>query len=153
MAQAFNGEVVNADAIQLYRGLDIPVNKVTAEERKLVPHHLLDMLELSENWTVLEYQKAATQAIADIASRGKLAVLCGGTNYYVQSVLWESTMGDLPAEEPGAAAEQEAAKPSEPAADDDGELHRQLREVDPVMADQLHPANVRKIGRSLEVRG
>eukprot|EP00656_Telonema_subtile_P022044 TRINITY_DN23095_c0_g1_i1.p1 TRINITY_DN23095_c0_g1~~TRINITY_DN23095_c0_g1_i1.p1 ORF type:complete len:130 (-),score=30.46 TRINITY_DN23095_c0_g1_i1:37-426(-) len=86
VAQAFNGEVVNADAMQLYKGLDIPVNKVTAAERALVPHHLLDVLGATEIWTVLEFAKAATEKIEEIASRGKLPVLCGGTNYYVQAV-------------------------------------------------------------------
>jgi len=117
--QACNGEVINADAVQLYKGLDIPCNKVTGGEQTEVKHHLLDMLDSTEIWTVHDYKKAATPIIDDICSRGKLPILCGGTNYYIQALLWPSLVGDGGQNEANGETEQgvEAASAKESTVD------------------------------------
>jgi len=143
--------VINADAVQLYKGLDIPCNKVTGPEQATVKHHLLDMLDPTETWTVHDYHKAATPIIDDICSRGKLPVLCGGTNYYIQSLLWPSLMTDRGDEEPGAAEGREEDGGAGSQVGEAEAAYRRLREVDPEMAIRLHPANLRKVLRSLEV--
>merc|ERR1711907_265933 len=104
------------------------------------------MLEPTEAWTVLEYATAAEKAIRDISARGKLPVLCGGTNYYVQSVLWNSTMGEV--EGPAGVTGDDRASDEEV---DGAAAYQRLQQVDPVMADRLHPSNIRKVLRSLQI--
>lgn len=92
LAQRFDGEVVNADAIQMYKGLDVATAKVTDEETMGVPHHLLSFLEPQQQATVREFRDLASSAIADIRARGKLPIVVGGTMYYVQSLLRPSLL-------------------------------------------------------------
>jgi tRNA dimethylallyltransferase len=87
LAQKFNGEIISADSRAVYRGLDIGTAKPTKEEQAVIPHHLLDVLDAGERFTVAQFQKLANQAIADITSRGKVPFLVGGTGLYVDAVL------------------------------------------------------------------
>ena len=84
IARHFDGEIINADSMQIYRGMDIGTAKLTVEERQGVPHHLLDVLDVNQDSTVAWYQSAARAAIADIQSRGKRAVVVGGTGLYIK---------------------------------------------------------------------
>ena len=81
LALRMNGEVISADSMQVYRGMDIGSAKVTVEEMRGVPHHLIDCADPSENWNVVRFQKEARRAVQDIASRGRLPILCGGTGF------------------------------------------------------------------------
>ena len=87
LAQQFQGEIVSADSRQVYRGLDLGSAKVTPEERALVPHHLLDVVEPAEMYTVARFQQEATRAIEDILARGRQPFLVGGSPHYIQAVV------------------------------------------------------------------
>merc|ERR1719383_192074 len=84
IAQKFGGEVISADAVQMYKGLDIVTNKVTHEERSLVKHHCIDFLHPSEKYTVVEFRNMALPIMQDMMAEGKIPVICGGTNYYIE---------------------------------------------------------------------
>lgn len=87
LARKYNGEIVSADSRQVYKGFDLCSGKVTEEERKLVPHHLLDICDIGEKYSVFDYQKAAYDTIAQISERGRVPFLVGGTGLYIASVV------------------------------------------------------------------
>lgn len=146
LAEAFDGEVVSADSRQVYRGMDIGTAKATPEERRRVPHHLLDLVDPDRPLTLAEYQKLAYAAIEDILHRGRLPLLVGGSGLYVRAVLEGWT---IPGVEPNpalrAALEREAEERGEAA------LHRWLSALDPQAAARIDPRNTRRVIRALEV--
>lgn len=144
LAEHLGGEVVNADALQLYRGLDIGTAKVTAAERRGVPHHLLDVLAPSEDASVARYQQQARAAVADIAARGRRAVVVGGSGLYVRALLDRI---EFPGTDPDVRAALEARVEVEGAR----ALHAELARLDPVAAESIGPRNARRIVRALEV--
>ena len=146
LCQRFGGEVINADSRQAYRGMDIGTAKPTPEELSKAPHHLLDLLEPSEDFGLGAFLPLALEAAADIAGRGKLPILAGGTGQYVWAMLEGQTVPAVPPNPELRAslervAEEEGAKA----------LHDQLRQVDPNRADALDPRNVRRVVRALEI--
>lgn len=156
LATRFNGEIINGDAMQLYRGLPTITNQIPLEERKGIPHHLIGSVELEEEpWRIGPFRKESLRLIADIHSRGKLPILVGGTHYYTQAVLFnEPLVGEAAdSEHDGAAGGGDDDSSSKwPILDAPTDVVLQkLREVDPVMADRWHPNESRKIRRSLEV--
>ena len=142
LALELDGEVINADAMQFYRGMDIGTAKITPAERKGVPHHLLDILEVTQEASVSDFQQQAREVIADIHARGKRAILAGGSGLYVRAAL---DVLEFPGTDPllRARLEAEQAERGTP------ELLARLRSVDPVSADRLSDA--RRIIRALEV--
>jgi tRNA dimethylallyltransferase len=142
LALKLDGEVINADAMQFYRGMDIGTAKVTDAERKGVPHHLLDILDVTEEASVSEFQQHARAAIADIHSRGKRAILAGGSGLYVRAAV------DV-LEFPGTSASIRKRLEQEHADAGIAPLLERLRRVDPVSAGRLGDA--RRIIRALEV--
>ncbi|MEV7328539.1 tRNA (adenosine(37)-N6)-dimethylallyltransferase MiaA [Micromonospora sp. NPDC093244] len=144
LAHALDGEVVNADSMQLYRGLDIGTAKLTPAERDGVPHHLLDIWEVSEPASVAEYQRLARAAVDDILSRGRVPLLVGGSGLYVRAVLERF---EFPGTDPALRErlERELAEVGPPP------LYARLREADPVAAQGILPGNGRRIVRALEV--
>jgi len=140
------GEVVSADSMQVYRHMDIGTAKPTPQERRDVPHHCIDLVEPDEEYSVARYKADAEAAIADISARGKVAVLCGGTGLYVKAVLYGL---DLPI----VAADWELRRRLEEEAQRLGPeaLHERLRHGDPTAAARIHPHNVRRVVRALEV--
>jgi tRNA dimethylallyltransferase len=144
LARELAGEVVNADAMQLYRGLDVGTAKLTATERAGVPHHLLDVLDVTETASVAAYQRDARAVVERLLAAGRTPVLTGGSGLYVQAVLDEL---DFPGTDPGLRAELEAELDRRgPAA-----LHARLGAVDPAAAAVVLPSNGRRIVRALEV--
>jgi tRNA dimethylallyltransferase len=137
-------EIVNADAMQLYRGMDIGTAKLTVAERRGVPHHLLDVLEPREEASVAAYQRDARAAIDGILSRGAMPILVGGSGLYVSSVLYDFQF-------PGTDPVVRETLERELLADGPGTLHRRLQAVDPVAAEAIGPHNGRRIVRALEV--
>ena len=99
VAQRFNGEIVSADAMQIYRGLDIGTAKVTKAERELVPHHLIDIVDMTDKFSVAEFVTRADQVINDIAKRGKLPVIAGGTGFYVKALLGQQPLDFVASDE------------------------------------------------------
>ncbi|MEV4314547.1 tRNA (adenosine(37)-N6)-dimethylallyltransferase MiaA [Actinocrispum sp. NPDC049592] len=144
LAERLGGEVVNADASQLYRGMDIGTAKVTAGERARVPHHLLDVLDVTETASVAAYQKHARAAVEELLRAGKTPILVGGSGLYVQAVL-----DDL--EFPGTDRDIRARLEGELAAMGPALLHERLAARDPIAAGAILPGNGRRIVRALEV--
>ncbi|WP_208815390.1 tRNA (adenosine(37)-N6)-dimethylallyltransferase MiaA [Micromonospora echinofusca] len=144
LAHALDGEVVNADSMQLYRGLDIGTAKLTPTEREGVPHHVLDLWDVTEPASVAEYQRHARAAVDDILSRGRVPLLVGGSGLYVRAVLEEF---EFPGTDPGLRAVLE----EELAAVGPAPLYERLRVADPEAAARILPGNGRRIVRALEV--
>ncbi|MGY6654580.1 tRNA (adenosine(37)-N6)-dimethylallyltransferase MiaA [Amycolatopsis sp. TRM77291] len=144
LALTLGGEVVNADALQLYRGMDIGTAKATPEERRGVPHHLLDVLDVTETASVAAYQRDARQRIEELLDAGRVPILTGGSGLYVQAVLDDLKF-------PGTDPEVRARLTAE--ADEIGvaAMHARLTELDPVAATAILPTNSRRIVRALEV--
>lgn len=144
LAQRWDGEVVNGDSMQLYRGMDIGTAKLPVAERRGVPHHLLDVLDVRQTATVAAYQRAARAAIEDVLARGRTPILTGGSGLYLGAVIDEI---DFPGTDPLVRAALEAdLDESGPLA-----LHARLATIDPVAAAAIEPLNGRKIVRALEV--
>ncbi len=144
LALALGGEVVNADSMQLYRGMDIGTAKLTAAERRGVPHHLLDVWEVTKTASVAEYQELADAVIAEITARGKVPVLVGGSGLYIRAAL-----GDL--EFPGTDPDIRARLEAELSATGPAPLYARLAAADPAAAAAILPGNGRRIVRALEV--
>jgi tRNA dimethylallyltransferase len=144
LALAVGGEVVNADSMQLYAGMDIGTAKLTEAERRGVPHHLLDVWDVTKTASVAEYQDLAAAVIADIERRGKVPVLVGGSGLYVRAAI-----GDL--EFPGTDEEIRRRLEDELAAGGPAPLYTRLRAADPAAAAAILPSNGRRIVRALEV--
>jgi len=144
LARELGGEVVNADSMQLYRGMDIGTAKLTPAEREGIPHHLLDIWDVTEPAAVAEYQRLARTAVAEIAGRGRVPLLVGGSGLYVRAVLEDF---DFPGTDPAIRERLEAAL----AADGVAVLYDRLAELDPLAAGNILPSNGRRIVRALEV--
>jgi len=144
LAEALDGEVINADSMQLYRGMDIGTAKITEAERAGVPHHLLDVLDVTEPANVAEYQRDARAVIEQLSAAGRTAVLVGGSGLYVRAALDDLR---FPGTDPAVRARLEAeAVDAEP-----GALHARLAGVDPPAAARILPGNTRRLVRALEV--
>ena len=144
LAEQLGGEIVNADAMQLYRGMDIGTAKLTVPERRGIVHHQLDVLEVTDNATVAKYQAAAAADIEDIAARGAVPVIVGGSMMYIQALLDEWS---FPATDPAVRArwEDRLAEVGVTA------LHGELARVDPEAAASILNTDGRRIVRALEV--
>ncbi len=146
LAHAFGDvEIVSIDSMQVYRGLDIGTAKPTARERAAVPHHLIDVADASEDWSVARFQTAARDAIADIETRGKRAFLVGGTGLYFQAVVDPL---QFPPENLAVRAEFEVEVTTPEGL---ASAYAELQRADPVAAARIEPGNARRIVRALEV--
>ncbi|KAJ9603381.1 tRNA dimethylallyltransferase, mitochondrial [Cladophialophora chaetospira] len=156
LATRFNGEIINCDAMQMYKGLPIITNKITEEERKGIPHHLLDFIDLKEKpWSVQHFVKQSSRVINEIRARGKLPIVVGGTIYYTFSLLFNDAILC-----PSEAEDQEAQSGRETNANDQDfpivsasteEIFAKLSEVDPEMAKRWHPNDRQRIRTSLQI--
>lgn len=144
LAQELGGEVVNTDAMQVYRGMDIGTAKLPPAERRGVPHHLLDTLDVREPATVAQFQAWARAAVADIRGRGATPVLVGGSALYTRAILDRFDF-------PGTDADVRARFETELEVVGPEALHARLRDLDPVAAERIEPENGRRIVRALEV--
>lgn len=144
VAEELGGEVVNADAMQLYRGMDIGTAKVSVEERRGIPHHLLDVLDVTEAASVAAYQRDARAVVERLLAAGKVPVLVGGSGLYVQAVLDDLR---FPGTDPAVRARLEAEAAEAGAA----AMHARLSRLDSAAAAAILPSNARRIVRALEV--
>jgi tRNA dimethylallyltransferase len=144
LAHALDGEVVNADSMQVYRGMDIGTAKLTPAERQGVPHHLLDVWPVTLTASVSEYQELARQAIDDIRDRDRTAILVGGSGLYVRAAIDNLQF-------PGTDAALRASLEDELAVAGPAVLHARLAALDPTAAAAILPGNARRIVRALEV--
>lgn len=144
VAKRFGGEIVNCDSLQVYRHFNIGTAKLPLSERRGIPHHLIDIVEPDEVFTAGEYARRARQVLDEISARGRLPIVCGGTGFYLRALLDGLFVG--PARDETLRrrlAEREARRP--------GSLHRLLRRFDPEAARKIHPHDVPKTMRALEV--
>jgi len=144
LAHALGGEVVNADSMQLYAGMDIGTAKLTLAERQGVPHHLLDIWDIRQTASVAEYQRLAREAFGSIHRRGRVPILAGGSGLYVRAALDPLK---FPGTDPGLRERLEAELAERGPAD----LHARLARLDPAAAGAILPSNGRRIVRALEV--
>jgi tRNA dimethylallyltransferase len=144
VAERLGGEIVNADAMQLYRGMDIGTAKLPVAQRRGIPHHQLDVLDVTETATVARYQQAAAADVEAIAARGAVPVIVGGSMLYIQSLLDDWS---FPATDPAVRAKWEQRLAEVGAA----RLHAELARRDPAAAASILPSDARRIVRALEV--
>lgn len=147
LARELDGEIICMDSMQIYRRMDIGTAKPTLEEQAMVPHHMVDIVEPTENYAVADYALAAEKVIEEIASRGKQPILVGGTGLYLKALMHGLSLGNASGDEKIRARLYGIA--DEP----DGKirLHQRLSEVDPVSAAKFHPNDIRRVIRAMEV--
>lgn len=146
LAERFDGEIISFDSMQIYRGMDIGTAKPTREELSRVRHHMIDIADPTENFSVADFSAKAKKIIADVQERGKTPILCGGTGLYQDSLLFGTEFGELEADEAyRAELAQFAAKNGNAA------LHALLVEKDPEAAEKIHMNNIKRVIRALEI--
>ena len=146
VAKKLNGEIISADSMQIYKELNIGTAKITEKEMDGIPHHMLSIVDKSENYSVAEYAKTAKELIADIISRGKTPIICGGTGLYINAILFERSFGKSMCDDAVREKYENIAK-------DKGRtyLHNLLKEVDSESAENLHENDVMRVVRALEI--
>ncbi len=145
MAEIFGGEIVNCDSLQLYRGFDIGTAKTAIGQRHGIPHHLFDALSPKEGYSAGEYARAAREVLAEISSRNRLPLVVGGTGFYLRALL--DGLPALPARDDSVRqglVRRERCRP--------GSLHKILSRLDPDSARRIHPSDIQKLIRAMELR-
>lgn len=146
MAKRYNGEIISGDSMQIYRGMDIGTAKIKKDEMEGIPHYLIDIREPFENFSVAEFQLLVRAKIEEIAKKGKLPIIVGGTGLYIQSVIYDYQFSDVPGDESYRLMLEERVQKIGNEA-----LYKELLEVDPGSAAQIHQNNVRRVIRALEI--
>ena len=145
LAKAVNGEILSADSMQVYRGMDIGTAKIKKEEMQGIPHYMIDELDPDEEFNVYIFQEKIRRYMTDIYDRGKIPILTGGTGFYIQAILYDIAFTQTPSDPSYRLSLQRQA-------DEQGvqALYERLKEVDPVYAATLHANNVKRVIRALE---
>jgi tRNA dimethylallyltransferase len=147
LAHRLGGEIVSCDSMQIYRRLDIGTAKPSPAEREGILHHMIDVVDPDVDYSAAEYGKAAREAVSDILSRGALPIVCGGTGLYLEA-LRSDRHKDAPGSDPALRADLMAEAEAPGGAE---RLHRRLAEIDPETAEKVHPNNLRRVVRALEL--
>ncbi|MBE6637930.1 MAG: tRNA (adenosine(37)-N6)-dimethylallyltransferase MiaA [Ruminococcaceae bacterium] len=142
LAKELDGEIVSCDSMQIYRGMDIGTAKASKIEQNEIKHHMIDIADPDENWSLVDFAAAAHRCIADIAARGKLPVLCGGTGLYMDNILFDTALSEAPGDP--SYRQSLCALSCE-------DLHAMLLKVDDASARAIHPNNRRRVIRALEI--
>lgn len=146
IARKYNGEVISADSMQIYKGLDIATNKITEEETQGVPHHLMSFVDATTaRYNIHQFRQQGLRTIEEIRSRGRIPIVVGGTAYYVESLLFEENIIETPGSDDDSYSIECLGKLS------NDELHRRLQEIDPESARLVHPNNRSRVLRAIEV--
>lgn len=146
IAKKFNGEIIGADSMQIYKGFDIGTGKVTEEEMEEIPHHLIDFLEPKAKFSVEDFRNLAKEKITDINSRGKLPIMVGGTGLYINSIVYDFSMQKIEKDD-------EYRKYLDDYIDENGleSLYEKMVSLDPKLEDNIHPNNRHRIIRAMEI--
>ncbi len=144
LAKRLDGEIISADSIQVYRGMDIGSAKITPDEMQGIRHHLIDILESTESFDVALFQKLAKDAVRDIGERGKIPIVAGGTGFYLHALIYDNDFSD------GASDAEIRSELEKEAEDPDNDLYERLREVDPASCDAIPEGNMKRVIRALE---
>ena len=145
-AKAFNGEIISADSLLVYKGLDIGTAKPTIEERAGIPHYMIDVIEPNQSVSVSDYEDMALPIVEKILAEGKTPIICGGTGFYINSLLYKSQFGNV-------GANEEIRQKYEMLAEKHGKEHVYsiLQEKDPESAQKLHYNDLKRVIRALEI--
>ena len=145
-AKAFNGEIISADSMLVYKGLDIGTAKPSIEERDGVVHHMIDVVSPKESFSVSDYEDMALPIVENLLAQGKMPIICGGTGFYINALLYKSQFGNV-------GANEEIRAKYESLAQQYGNeyVHAILREKDPESAEKLHPNDLKRVIRALEI--
>ena len=145
-AKKFGGEVISADSLLVYKGLNIGTAKPSVEEMQGVPHHMIDVVSPRESFSVSDYERLALPILERLIKEGKTPIICGGTGFYIRSLLYKQQLG-------GVGADEQIRRQYEQIAQEQGveQLHSILREKDPKTAEKLHPNDVKRVIRALEI--
>ena len=146
LARYFDGEIIGADSMQIYRKMDIGTAKATQAERAEIPHHLIDVCNLNEAYSVAQYREDALRAIRDVHRRNRLPIVVGGTGLYFDSLLYEPSYGNVEAQ-PALRTKLVERISREGAVS----LHRELESIDPLTAKRIHENDEKRIVRALEI--
>lgn len=146
LAKEIDGEIINGDSMQIYRHMDIGTAKITEAEMEGVPHHLLDIKEPTEGFSVAEYQQLVRGKIEEIQARGKMPIIVGGTGLYVQSVLYDFQFAKQEVDETARENYYRELEVLGPEA-----MHAKLVQMDPAAAASIHPNNTRRVIRAMEM--
>ncbi|MGV3266250.1 tRNA (adenosine(37)-N6)-dimethylallyltransferase MiaA [Cytobacillus pseudoceanisediminis] len=146
LAKSFNAEIISGDSMQIYKSMDIGTAKIKEEEMEGIPHHLIDIKNPEDPFSAAEFQELVRSKITEITSRGKLPMIVGGTGLYIQSVIYDYQFSDAPSDE-------EFRKTLEERAEREGNdaLFKELLAIDPESAEKIHPNNIRRVVRALEI--
>ncbi len=145
IAKEINGEIISCDSMQIYKRMNIGTAKISIEEMDGVVHHLIDIVEPNEEFSVGEYSFRANELIGDIASRGKVPIVVGGTGLYIDSILYPMSFGGCKNIAIRKSLEEDCEKYGKEY------MHALLREIDPLDAEKIHPNNVKRVLRALEI--
>ncbi|MBN6887264.1 tRNA dimethylallyltransferase [Cytobacillus horneckiae] len=146
LAKHFNGEIISGDSMQIYKGMDIGTAKITKDEMDGIQHHLIDIKAPNESFSAAEFQQIVREKIIEISSRGKLPMIVGGTGLYIQSVLYDYQFSEAPSDE---RYRQELEKKA--IQNGNAWLHKELMKLDPKSGENIHPNNVRRVIRAMEI--
>ncbi|KPB03743.1 tRNA (adenosine(37)-N6)-dimethylallyltransferase MiaA [Bacillus sp. CHD6a] len=146
LAKRINGEIISGDSMQIYKTMDIGTAKIKKEEMQEIPHYLIDIKEPQEAYSVAEFQQDVRNKIDEITSRGRIPIIVGGTGLYIQSVLYDYQFSE-------SGKDEETRLRFEKRSQEIGveKLHQELAEIDPKSAANIHPNNVRRVIRALEI--
>ncbi len=145
LAKRISGEIISADSMQVYKGMDIGTAKVTADEMQGIPHHMIDILDPREDFNVVEFAKRVKEIISRLHENDRIPILVGGTGFYIQSVLYDIDFTDNDNDMTFRHELEEEARIK------GGEvLHERLKAIDPEAAESIHPNNVKRVIRALE---
>ena len=145
-AKAFNGEIISADSLLVYKGLNIGTAKPTLEEKEGIPHHMIDVVEPTESFSVSDYEEMALPIVERLLAEGKTPIICGGTGFYINSLLYKSQFGNV-------GANEELRAEYERLAEEKGKeyVYSILQEKDPESAKKLHYNDLKRVIRALEI--
>ena len=146
LAKKIDAEIISADSMQIYKGLDVGTAKVTKEEAQGIPHHIIDICNVEDNFSVADFKKMCYDKIEEIKSRGKNVIIAGGTGLYMNAVVYDMNFEE---EE----QDQELRQRLENIAKEKGNeyLHKMLEEIDPESAEKIHMNNVKRVIRAIEM--
>lgn len=146
LAKRLGGEIISADSMQIYKGMDVGSAKPTLEEREGIAHHLMDVVDPRDPFSVSDFKRLAEAAIEDIHSRGKVSIVVGGTGLYMNALLYEMDFSEVQTD---SAQRDELTQYAE--SEGPEKLHHRLRALDPDAAERIHPNNVKRVIRAIEI--
>lgn len=146
MAKRFNGEIISGDSMQIYKGMDIGTAKVRQEEMDGIPHYLIDIKNPEQDFSAAEFQQLVREKITEISSRNRLPIIVGGTGLYIQSAIFDYQFSEAPSDTDFRIALEKRAE-----LEGNEAIHSELAQIDPESAEKIHPNNIRRVIRALEV--